>query len=56
MTIENGKWLFMAESSKISWSMLLFRGEKELLEIRLGKLGRYFDFTVLERKLLGFKY
>jgi hypothetical protein len=56
MILERGKWLLIAENSKISWSILLFRGEKELFELRLGKLGRYLDFTVLNRKLLGFKY
>jgi len=56
MTIEKGKYLFIAERSKISSSVTLWKLEKELFEFRHGKLLRYIDFTVLNLRIINFKY
>ncbi len=48
--IEQGKWLFEFQNDKVSFDLILHKGESLIFWFRIGKLGKYFQLDFFGKK------
>lgn len=54
--LESGGCVFTYESSYISTNAMLFFRDRQILEFRIGKLGRYIVFTIFGFTVVNLNY